>query len=113
MQLARDIVTCWAAMLENKEAAAMGWTKKMQLKGLEKEMWQTKTKAVEFHRRLGEDDNQEPGTERSADREETRRALQILRLLMKGNDAKEPSSAEEVDLGYIDLAERVTTYSRR
>ncbi len=32
---------------------------------------------------------------------------------MKGNDAKEPSSAEEVDLGYIDLAESDPVHYRQ
>jgi len=62
---------------------------------------------------LGEDDNQKPGTERSTDREEAYRALQVLKLLMKGNNAKEPRSAEEVDLGYIDLAEPDPAYYRQ
>jgi hypothetical protein len=58
----------------------MGWTKRnaVEWAGL-KEMRQTKRNAAEFHRRLGEDDNQEPATERSADRVEAHRALQILK----------------------------------
>jgi hypothetical protein len=99
--LAQANVTCWASMIEDVGSSSHRLD------------CQTKRNAAEFHRRLGEDDNQEFGSERSADREKAYRALQVRKLLMKGNDAKEPSSAEEVDLGYTDLAESDPAHHRQ
>jgi hypothetical protein len=76
--------------------------------------WQTKRNALNFTAAWAKMIIKSlSGSERSADREEAYRALQVRELLMRGNDAKEPSSAEEVDLGFIDLAESDPAHCRQ